>query len=126
MSTVKGRELATRLVRHYLPWPTPADTDFAELDETCSLLLRHGTTYNRHEEALASDSRFADERLVAAMERRQEALERRMGELLRRLPPPQDGYAWRLRFDGLYASLEAFEPGESAHSAARSIPLSNY
>jgi hypothetical protein len=76
---------------------------------------------------MASDSRYADERLAAAMERRQELLERRMGELLRQLPAPQDGCGWRLRFDGLYAALECYELTDPRpHSAARSIPLSNY
>lgn len=126
-STIKGRELANRLVRYYLPHPTPEDVDYAELDEVCSLLLRHGTTYNRLQERMASDSSLADERRMAAVERQAEAKERRMGELLRRLPAPADGYRWQLRFDGLYGSLECVENGEDArHSASRSIPLSNY
>lgn len=125
--TKAGRELATRLVRHYLPWPTPEDVDLYELDATCSLLLRHGTTYNRLQERMASDSSLADERLMVAVERRADTLERRMAHLLPALPAPQDGYRWRLRFDGLFASLECYEPGEAAHhTASRSIPLSNY
>lgn len=130
MSTRAGRDLATRLVRHYLPWPTPEDTDLVLLDETCSLLLRHGTTYNRLEERVASDSTLADEKLMAQVERRQANLERRMGQLLKQLPPPQDGYHWQLRFEGLFGSLECVSdkpiPGHADVYDVRSIPLSNY
>lgn len=87
--TNKGRELADRLGRHVGWAPT--------ISETCSLICRHGTTYNRIQEAWCSVE--MTDRETARLEAREARLEARIRDLAGRLPEHDSG-PWRVRFEG--------------------------
>lgn len=112
MSTQKGRDLANRLLRGYLPYEH--GRDLHELDEACSLLMRHGNSWFRNEERFASDPRSAEEPEHSRLERRQDQLEQLLRVNFLRLNPPA---GWRLVFDGLFARIVT--PDE------REIPLAD-
>lgn len=101
MSTQKGRDLANRLLRGYLPHDP--SRNLHELDETCSTLLRLGNQWFHNEERFAGDSTSAEEPEHTRLEKRQASIERRMSEVwVIDFHPPK---GWRLVFDGLFARI---------------------
>ncbi len=87
--TAKGRELASRL--------NPFIGTTWAIEETASLLARHGTTYNRIQEMLCSVE--MSDRQTARIEKQEADIEARIMSLVQDLPTPDDG-PWRVVFQG--------------------------
>lgn len=89
MSTSKGRDLAARLA--------PAIGYTRAIDETCSLIARHATSYERIQQRWCNDEMSDAE--TARVEAREARLERRIADLVADLPATDDG-PWSVTFEG--------------------------